>query len=254
MRFGIILARLRKKKGYSQDGLSRKLGLSLCPLRQWEKGERLPTEDNFLKILRVFGRNEVLIEAYYKARNSEGGSGTRAFRNLQGESFGGRLRQLMTERELSANSLAGYLKVTTNMVRTWLMGQKLPCAGNFDKLFDLLGEDLVLVELYVSTQKFQRSWAILRNNQKKHKKCPGPRSAFCDMLRNERLKLHMSQADLGHELGISNSAVSLWESKGVLPDPPKFERLADILNLSQETRDEYAKLKKKRLKGGNDGL
>jgi transcriptional regulator with XRE-family HTH domain len=94
---------------------------------------------------------------------------------------------------------------------------------------------------------------MLRNNQKKQKKCPGPRSAFCDMLRNERLKLHMSQADLGHELGISNSAVSLWEAEGVLPDPPKFERLADILNLSQETREEYAKLKKKRLKGGSNG-
>ena len=252
MRFGIILMRLRKKKGWSQDGLSRELGLSPCPLRQWEKGERLPTEDHFLRILKVLGRNEALVEAYYTARNSENRSGTRTFRTQQGESFGSRMRQLMTERELSANSLAGYLKVTTNMVRTWLRDQRLPLATNFDKLFELLGKDLVLVDLYISTQKFQRSWAILRNNQKKQKRCPGPRSAFCDMLRNERLKLHLSQADIGHELGISHSAVSLWEAAGVLPDPPKFERLADILNLSREIRDKYAELKKKRFTGGRN--
>lgn len=252
MRFGIILMRLRKKKGWSQDGLSRELGLSPCPLRQWEKGERLPTEDNFLKVLKVLGRNELLVEAYYTARNSENRSGTRAFRTQQGESFGSRLRRLMTERELSANSLAEYLKVNANMVRTWLRDQRLPLAVNFDRLFELLGEDLILVNLYISTQKFQRSWAILRNNQKKQKKCPGPRSAFCDMLRNERLKLHLSQADIGHELGISHSAVSLWESEGVLPDPPKFKRLADILGLSQEAWDEYVKLKKKRFKGGGN--
>lgn len=252
MRFGIILSRLRKKNGYSQDGLSRELGLSLCPLRQWEKGERLPTEDNFLKILKVFGRNELLIEAYYKARNSEGKSGTRAFRNPQGESFGSRLRQLMTERELSANSLAGYLKVTTNMVRTWLGGRKLPSASNFDKLFDLLGEDLVLVELYVSTQKFQRSWAMLRNNQKKQKKCLGPRSVFCERLKMERLKKNLTQADVGHELGISHSAVSLWEAKGIIPDRPKFMRLVALLELPQEMIDEYEIIKSKRFGRGKE--
>lgn len=248
MRFGLVLAHLRKKKKYSQDGLSRELGLSPCPLRSWESGRRLPTEDNFLKIVRILGRNEQLVDAYYRAKNSRKKANHSAFRNNNGESFGSRLRQLMTERELTVNSLAGYLKIGTSLVRKWLRDQGLPSAAYFDKLLAWVGEDLTLVDLYVSTQKFQHSWSMLRNNQKWVEKTVLPRSAFCERLKMERLKKNLTQADVGHELGISHSAVSLWEAKGIIPDRPKFTQLAALLELPQEMIDEYERLKSKRFR------
>ena len=250
MRFGIILARLRKKKGWSQDGLSRKLGLSPCPLRSWEKGRRLPTEDNFLKIIDILGKNESLTEAYYIARNSRRGSHTSALRNDDGESFGSRLRQLMVGQELSVSSLAACLETETGIVRKWLRDRSIPNPDNFQKLTERLGKDEALTDLYKAVLKFQHSWAVLRNNQKMRKKRFYPGSALGDLLKSRRLEQQKTQADLAQELGVSGSAVSLWEVSGVLPVPDKFTKLSEILDLPQDAGREYASIRRIRYKGG----
>ena len=49
------LADLRRSKGFSQEGLARKLGLSRQAVSKWETGTADPSTSNLLALAKLFG-------------------------------------------------------------------------------------------------------------------------------------------------------------------------------------------------------
>lgn len=48
------LVLLRKSAGYTQDKVSKLLGISRSALAMYETGERIPTDDNKLKLAKLY--------------------------------------------------------------------------------------------------------------------------------------------------------------------------------------------------------
>ena len=55
MEFRDKLRRLRKKAGLSQSGLSKKAGVPLRSVQNWEQGQRKPRIDVLLRLARALG-------------------------------------------------------------------------------------------------------------------------------------------------------------------------------------------------------
>ena len=53
--FANRLAELRKEKGYSQEDLAGKLGVSRQAISKWERGEATPDSDNLLALSSLYG-------------------------------------------------------------------------------------------------------------------------------------------------------------------------------------------------------
>ena len=53
--FGNRLADLRKEKGYSQDDLAEKLGVSRQAISKWERGEATPDTNNLIALASLYG-------------------------------------------------------------------------------------------------------------------------------------------------------------------------------------------------------
>ena len=49
------LANLRRSKGYSQEGLARKLGLSRQAVSKWERAESSPDTENLISLAKLYG-------------------------------------------------------------------------------------------------------------------------------------------------------------------------------------------------------
>lgn len=49
------LADLRRSKGYSQEGLARKLGLSRQAVSKWERAESSPDTENLISLAKLYG-------------------------------------------------------------------------------------------------------------------------------------------------------------------------------------------------------
>lgn len=56
-------------------------------------------------------------------------------------------------------------------------------------------------------------------------------SALGDAIREAREKKRLSQEQLGEFFGVTKSAVSAWESGKAIPDPRKFSKLIEVLDL-----------------------
>lgn len=54
---GIKLADLRKQKGISQTELAEELGLTRASISYYEKGERIPSDENKVKMANFFGKS-----------------------------------------------------------------------------------------------------------------------------------------------------------------------------------------------------
>ena len=52
---GARLADLRKRRGYSQEALAEKLGLSRQAISKWERGESSPDTDTLIALARLYG-------------------------------------------------------------------------------------------------------------------------------------------------------------------------------------------------------
>ncbi len=52
---GARLAELRKRRGYSQEALAEKLGLSRQAISKWERGESSPDTDTLIELARLYG-------------------------------------------------------------------------------------------------------------------------------------------------------------------------------------------------------
>ena len=53
--FANRLAELRKEKGYSQEDLAGKLGVSRQAISKWERGEATPDSDNLIALSSLYG-------------------------------------------------------------------------------------------------------------------------------------------------------------------------------------------------------
>lgn len=49
------LADLRRSKGFSQEGLARKLGLSRQAVSKWERAESSPDTENLISLAKLYG-------------------------------------------------------------------------------------------------------------------------------------------------------------------------------------------------------
>lgn len=49
------LADLRRSKGFSQEGLARKLGLSRQAVSKWERAESAPDTENLISLAKLYG-------------------------------------------------------------------------------------------------------------------------------------------------------------------------------------------------------
>ena len=54
---------------------------------------------------------------------------------------------------------------------------------------------------------------------------------FWSMLKYLRKRAGLSQAELANRLGVSKSAVSMWENGNRAPDPDMMEAIADFFNV-----------------------
>ena len=55
---------------------------------------------------------------------------------------------------------------------------------------------------------------------------------FGEFIYQKRKQLHMTQDDLGRKLGVTNKAVSKWETGETLPEIQLLELLASTLNVT----------------------
>lgn len=60
LEFGSRLARLRKERGYSQEELAEKLGVSRQAVSKWERGEASPDTDNLIALAALY---EITLDA-----------------------------------------------------------------------------------------------------------------------------------------------------------------------------------------------
>ncbi len=58
--------------------------------------------------------------------------------------------------------------------------------------------------------------------------------SFCHILKEERLRKGLTQAQLGNELGLSNTAISSYESGRKIPSIVTIIHLANYFNLSMD--------------------
>ena len=71
---------------------------------------------------------------------------------------------------------------------------------------------------------------------------------FGDFIYKKRKELGLSQEILGYKLGVTNKAVSKWETGETLPDVQLMEHLANVLNVSLDDlyhQDDTPKKEKK---------
>lgn len=68
-------------------------------------------------------------------------------------------------------------------------------------------------------------------------------------IKEERIKSGLTQAQLGRQIGVDQSAVHLWESGKTLPRASLLPKLARILGC---TADDLLDVKKQRQGGEND--
>jgi transcriptional regulator with XRE-family HTH domain len=54
-KWGRRICAFRKLKGFTQEGLARKLGISVSVLGEIERGSRLPSEDFLEKVAEILG-------------------------------------------------------------------------------------------------------------------------------------------------------------------------------------------------------
>lgn len=54
---------------------------------------------------------------------------------------------------------------------------------------------------------------------------------FKNRLKELRLASELTQEEFGEKVGVSKSAVSMWERGKRYPDVPKFEEIADYFNV-----------------------
>ena len=54
-RFGLNVSVARKEKGYSQEDLSKRIGVSRQAISQWETGYTVPSIDNIVRITQLTG-------------------------------------------------------------------------------------------------------------------------------------------------------------------------------------------------------
>ena len=66
--FSNKLTELRKKKGYSQEELAEKLGLSRQAISKWERGESSPDMENIVQLTKIYDLSfdELLSTSEYK--------------------------------------------------------------------------------------------------------------------------------------------------------------------------------------------
>ena len=57
---------------------------------------------------------------------------------------------------------------------------------------------------------------------------------FCDILKNLRKQKKLSQTELGQKLGISKSAISMYELGERMPDYEMMKSMADLFNVSMD--------------------
>ena len=70
MTFAEKLLQLRKKKGYSQEDLADKLGVSRQVISRWEMGKAIPDSSNFLHISKLFQvSTDYLLNDEYESDN-----------------------------------------------------------------------------------------------------------------------------------------------------------------------------------------
>ena len=54
IKLGNRLASIRKEKGYSQEELAEKLGVSRQAISKWECGEASPDTDNLIELAKIY--------------------------------------------------------------------------------------------------------------------------------------------------------------------------------------------------------
>ena len=67
---------------------------------------------------------------------------------------------------------------------------------------------------------------------------------FGDFIYKKRKELGLSQEILGHKLGVTNKAVSKWETGETLPDVQLMEHLANALNVTMDELYTQVEIKK----------
>lgn len=248
LKFSRALVALRKKQGWTQKQLAKAIGVGEFPLIQWEKGRYLPTEKNFRQILVTLGRTSEIVDCYYTAVGKRRGltRNRNAIKNDNGESFGSRLHDLIVKQMLSIEYISDTIKINPNAIRRWLVDFQMPSRKSFDKLLELVGIDLPLVDLYERNCRAVYNWNVYRQSNKTSRVSKitvrSPKIAFGQDLRTARLLLNLRQADVAADINVSTSSISLWELGWSLPEPGRFKKLAAVIELPGSVIETYYKI------------
>lgn len=248
-RFSRALVALRNRSHWSQKRLADAIGVGAYVVYRWEKGDFLPTESNFRRIMSELGQDKELTAAYYESvrRRRRTTCRKNAIRNTEGKSFGDRLLVLISEQMLSVEYIASVLGVKDNAVRVWIADFQVPSRKHFEQLLELTGVDLTLVDLYERNCRAAFNWNVYRQSHKPRKRLfTSPKASFGEALKTARLMLGLRQEDVAAELKLTNSAVSLWETGVSLPEPETFRVLVKVIELPESVQKQYEELYKRR--------
>ena len=121
------LEELMMEKGLNASSLSKKLGVSVSTVTRYLKGERLPTFQNFVKLLDFFN-----CSADFLIGLTDFPTATPTFRAVL--PFKDRFRALLDECKLSQYELHRRTNLSYDDFNKWLKGLSYPYVDNLAKL------------------------------------------------------------------------------------------------------------------------
>ncbi|HFZ7051808.1 TPA: helix-turn-helix domain-containing protein [Streptococcus agalactiae] len=119
----------RKKRGYTQDEMSKLLAIGQSAYAKWENGRTEPTLDNIIKLANIL---DVTVD--YLLGRSDNFSNTIVLSKNNMKSFSKRLKELRLEKNQTQQEVADELGVNRVNVTRWEKGNTEP---SFSKLIEL---------------------------------------------------------------------------------------------------------------------
>ncbi len=168
--FGEELAFLRRRKGWTQTELAKRVGLSVASIGFYEQGRMRPTPRNLIKLAQVLDVDPEYLFNIAEKDEKKGNKKIIDIKQVQPEwvinpikflnnekSFGKILAFLRKQKLLKQSELADKIGVTRTLISTYEHGKTVPKPETIRKIAEVLGADFATLLRKAESQKYEKS-------------------------------------------------------------------------------------------------